>query len=49
MTRQASIVLLWTGDVATFALRVFREAFRAPREGAEIARQILEVGGVRCR
>jgi phospholipid/cholesterol/gamma-HCH transport system permease protein len=44
MRRQASAALLWTGDVAVFALCVVRDALRAPREGAEIARQILEVG-----
>jgi phospholipid/cholesterol/gamma-HCH transport system permease protein len=44
MTRRVSALLLWTGDVAVFALRVLREAFRAPREGAEIARQVFEVG-----
>jgi len=44
MTRRVSALLLWMGDVAVFAMLVLREAFRAPREGAEIARQIFEVG-----
>lgn len=44
MTRRVSAVLLWTGDVAVFALRVFQDALRAPREGAEIARQVFEIG-----
>ena len=44
MTRRVSALLLWMGDVAVFAMLVLREAFRGPREGAEIARQIYEVG-----
>ncbi|MGE5569469.1 MAG: MlaE family ABC transporter permease [Rhodospirillales bacterium] len=32
------------GDVALFGLRILRDSFRAPWEGAEIARQIFEIG-----
>jgi phospholipid/cholesterol/gamma-HCH transport system permease protein len=42
--RRAWLALEWTGDVAAFSLRVLRDALRAPREGAEIARQIFEAG-----
>lgn len=35
---------LLAGDLTLFALRVLRDAWRTPREGAEIARQIFEVG-----
>jgi phospholipid/cholesterol/gamma-HCH transport system permease protein len=44
MRVRVSEMFLWAGDLALFALRVLRDAFRAPREGAEIARQIFEVG-----
>jgi phospholipid/cholesterol/gamma-HCH transport system permease protein len=36
--------LAGAGDIAIFSSRVLREALRAPREGAEIARQLYEVG-----
>jgi len=39
-----SVWLASIGDVASFSLRVLREALRSPREGAEIARQLYEVG-----
>lgn len=32
------------GEVTLFALRILREGLRAPREGAEIFRQVYEVG-----
>jgi phospholipid/cholesterol/gamma-HCH transport system permease protein len=34
----------YSGEVSLFAFRVLREAFRAPAEGAEIIRQVYEVG-----
>jgi phospholipid/cholesterol/gamma-HCH transport system permease protein len=44
MKSRALDMFLWAGDVATFGFRVLRDALRAPREGAEIARQIFEIG-----
>jgi phospholipid/cholesterol/gamma-HCH transport system permease protein len=44
MRVRVSEIFFWAGDLALFALRVLRDAFRTPREGAEIARQIFEVG-----
>jgi len=44
MWQQLQSFLLWTGDLAIFAGRILREAFRAPREPAEIARQVFEFG-----
>ncbi len=44
MWRQLESILLWTGDLAIFAGRILRDAFRAPREPAEIARQVFEFG-----
>ncbi len=44
MKSQLSAVFLWAGDVAFFGFRVFRDALRSPREGAEIVRQVFELG-----
>ena len=33
-----------SGEVALFAFRILREALRAPREGAEMFRQVYELG-----
>lgn len=44
MRQQLSSIFQLTGDIALFAFRIPGEALRAPREGAEIARQVFEVG-----
>lgn len=44
MRSQTAAPFLWAGEVALFALRVVRDAFRAPLELAEIARQVFELG-----
>lgn len=47
MNRVASNVadgLAWVGEVTVFGLRAIREALRPPFEGAEIVRQVFEVG-----
>jgi phospholipid/cholesterol/gamma-HCH transport system permease protein len=44
MNRHAQEVLSAAGDMALFSFRVLRDAPRAPREFAEIARQVYEVG-----
>lgn len=44
MLSRISSVFQSAGDIALFSVRVFRAVFRAPREGAEVARQIYELG-----
>jgi phospholipid/cholesterol/gamma-HCH transport system permease protein len=44
MIQQVLLVLSLAGDLAVFSARILRDALRSPRELAEIARQVYEVG-----
>lgn len=41
---RVSSAFLWAGEASLFSFRILRDALRPPLEGAEIARQILELG-----